>query len=78
MSRGDRNAVKGSVDLQTLARTSLHKIEKKLRGLYTKETNRNDRRDKEVSTSNLVQMIIEEATDLRNLAKMYPGWAPWH
>ncbi|THH12376.1 hypothetical protein EW145_g35 [Phellinidium pouzarii] len=75
---GDVNAVKESVDLRRLAKTALTPIERKLRGMYAKDTNRNDRRDKEISTSNLVQMLIEEATDLRNLSKMYPGWAPWH
>ncbi|KAH8118429.1 hypothetical protein DFH11DRAFT_1686601 [Phellopilus nigrolimitatus] len=75
---GDINAVKESVDLRKLAKTALIPIDRKLRGLYAKDSNRNDKRDKEISTSNLVQMLIEEATDLRNLSKMYPGWAPWH
>ncbi|EJD01349.1 uncharacterized protein FOMMEDRAFT_111106 [Fomitiporia mediterranea MF3/22] len=75
---GDINAVKESVNLRNLAKTALTPIERKLRGMYSKDTNRNDRKDKEISTSNLVQMLIEEATDLRNLSKMYPGWAPWH
>ena len=59
--------MKGSVDLRRLAKHALTAIESKLRGMYTKETNRNDRKNKEISTSNLVQMLIEEATDLRNL-----------
>jgi len=46
-----------------------------LRGMH--RTGR-DRVEKEVSTSNLVQILIQEATDNANLAKMYPGWAPWH
>ncbi|KAL5508165.1 hypothetical protein ACEPAH_5783 [Sanghuangporus vaninii] len=75
---GDFNAVRVSVDLRRLAKHALTGIESKLRGMYTKDTNRNDRKNKEISTSNLVQILIEEATDLRNLSKMYPGWAPWH
>jgi len=63
----DRNIVKQSIDLRMLAKNSLFPIEKKLRGIYSKESNRN--REKEVSTSNLVQIVIEEATDMRNLVK---------
>lgn len=55
------------MDLRKLAKNALLPIERKLRGLYMKETNHNDRKEKEVSISNLVQMLIEEATDLRNL-----------
>lgn len=55
------------MDLRKLAKNALNPIDKKLRGLYTKESNRYEKRDKEISTSNLVQMLIEEATDLRNL-----------
>jgi len=70
---------------------SLNPIEKKLKGIYSNNKERNER---EVSTSNLVQMLIQEATDLNNLvglfriirfsylmslqSRMYPGWAPWH
>ncbi len=61
------NTVKDSVDLRKLAKNALQPIEKKLKGMYTKEANRKDRRDKEISTSNLVQMLIEESTDKRNL-----------
>ncbi|TDL29365.1 hypothetical protein BD410DRAFT_710460 [Rickenella mellea] len=80
-SRPDRNAsndVKGSVDLRKLAKNALDPIERKLRGLYFKDSNKYEKREKETSTTNLVQMLIEEATDLKNLAKMYPGWAPHH
>lgn len=70
-----RNQVKASVDLRMLAKNALNPIEKKLKGMYTTSK---ERQDKEVSTSNLVQMLIQEATDYANLAKMYPGWASWH
>ncbi|KAG6891315.1 hypothetical protein C0992_009196 [Termitomyces sp. T32_za158] len=70
-----RNQVKASVDLRMLAKNALNPIEKKLKGIYS--TSR-ERQEKEISTSNLVQMLIQEATNPSNLAKMYPGWAPWH
>ncbi|KNZ76453.1 Serine/threonine-protein kinase atr [Termitomyces sp. J132] len=70
-----RNQVKPSVDLRMLAKNALNPIEKKLKGIYSTSK---ERQEKEISTSNLVQMLIQEATDPCNLAKMYPGWAPWH
>jgi serine/threonine-protein kinase ATR len=48
-----------------LAKSALSSIEKKLRGIH--RTSRY-RVEKEVSTSNLVQMLIQEATDNANLA----------
>jgi hypothetical protein len=48
-----------------LAKTALSSIEKKLRGIHRTSK---DRVEKEVSTSNLVQMLIQEATDKGNLA----------
>jgi serine/threonine-protein kinase ATR len=53
------------IDLRMLAKTALNSIEKKLRGIH--RTSR-DRVEKEVSTNNLVQMLIQEATDNANLA----------
>ncbi|KAH9948812.1 hypothetical protein B0H21DRAFT_777700 [Amylocystis lapponica] len=70
-----RNGVRREVNLRELAKGALKPIEKKLKGIYT--TSR-ERPEKEISTSNLVQMLIQEATDSVNLGKMYPGWAPWH
>ena len=52
------------IDLRMLAKSALGSIEKKLRGIH--RTSR-DRVEKEVSTSNLVQMLIQEATDNANL-----------
>ncbi|KAI0307055.1 hypothetical protein B0F90DRAFT_1807754 [Multifurca ochricompacta] len=66
---------RSQIDLRVLAKTALSSIEKKLRGVYRASR---DRVEKEVPTSNLVQMLIQEATDNANLGKMYPGWAPWH
>ncbi|KAI9467128.1 hypothetical protein BJY52DRAFT_1423860 [Lactarius psammicola] len=63
------------IELRVLAKNALSLIEKKLRGIYRTSK---DRVEKEVSTGNLVQMLIQEATDNANLGKMYPGWAPWH
>ncbi|KAJ4479010.1 hypothetical protein J3R30DRAFT_3881305 [Lentinula aciculospora] len=72
-----RNAVKPATDLRSLAKNSLKGIEKKLRGHY-RPTPEKHAYEKEVSTSNLVQLLIQEATDTANLARMYPGWASWH
>ncbi|KAH9060944.1 hypothetical protein EDB87DRAFT_1723684 [Lactarius vividus] len=65
---------KPPIELRVLAKSALSLIEKKLRGIYRTSK---DRVEKEVSTGNLVQMLIQEATDNANLGKMYPGWAPW-
>ncbi|KAJ7055002.1 hypothetical protein C8F01DRAFT_1160647 [Mycena amicta] len=76
-----RNAVKPSVDLRMLGKNALNPIERKLKGLYTPTTAKerpNMLTEKEVSTGNMVQILIQEATELSNLAKMYPGWASWH
>ncbi|KAH7912967.1 hypothetical protein BJ138DRAFT_1134431 [Hygrophoropsis aurantiaca] len=72
---GRRNVVKSTTDLRHLAKNALLPIEKKLKGIYSTSK---ERQEKEISTSNLVQMLIQEATDEANLAKMYPGWAAWH
>ncbi|KAF7294192.1 hypothetical protein HMN09_01147600 [Mycena chlorophos] len=75
-----RNAVKPEVDLRMLGKNALKPIERKLKGLYSPTTakERPTSTEKEISTGNLVQMLIQEATELSNLAKMYPGWAAWH
>ncbi|RDB19974.1 Serine/threonine-protein kinase atr [Hypsizygus marmoreus] len=69
------NITKAPVDLRMLAKHALNPIEKKLKGIYSTSK---ERQGREISTSNLVQMLILEATDLANLAKMYPGWAAWY
>lgn len=66
----NRNTVKESTDLRKLAKNALTPIERKLKGLYTKYINQNEKRDREISTSNLVQMLIEESTDPRNLVSI--------
>ncbi|OSX59349.1 hypothetical protein POSPLADRAFT_1048687 [Postia placenta MAD-698-R-SB12] len=63
-----------TIDLRTLAKDALKPIDKKLRGIYT--TSR-ERPERETSTSSLVQMLIQESTDLANLGRMYPGWSSW-
>ncbi|TFK55398.1 hypothetical protein OE88DRAFT_1622542 [Heliocybe sulcata] len=70
-----RPSVKESVDMRTAAKILLTPLEKKLKGIYT--TSR-ERPEKETSTSSLVQMVIQEASDPTNLARMYQGWAAWH
>jgi serine/threonine-protein kinase ATR len=61
-----RNQVKSSTDLASLARNALLPIEKKLKGIYATSKEK-ERQQKEISTSNLVQMLIQEATDDANL-----------
>jgi hypothetical protein len=55
-----QNNVKACVDLRMLAKNALHPIEKKLR---------EERHEKEITTSNLVQMLIQGATDSANLVR---------
>ncbi|KAF7432763.1 serine/threonine-protein kinase M1 [Pleurotus ostreatus] len=75
--RDRKNQVKDSVDLKMLAKNALVPMEKRLKGYYSpKDLHRGP--TKEVSVSNLVQLLIQGATDLDNLARMYPGWAPWY
>ncbi|KAI6130247.1 hypothetical protein EDD16DRAFT_1076970 [Pisolithus croceorrhizus] len=83
MDRERRNAVKSSTDLRHLAKNALRPIERKLRGVYSpwnakSRTLGGTGDEREISTGNLVQMLIQEAVDDANLAKMYPGWAAWH
>ena len=59
-----RNQVKPSVNLRMLAKNALNPIEKKLKGIYSASK---EKPEKEISTSNLVQMLIQEATDPVNL-----------
>ncbi|KAG0703892.1 hypothetical protein DFH29DRAFT_981716 [Suillus ampliporus] len=80
-------AIKATADLRLWAKSALRPIERKLKGLYS-PTNVKERTyggitrggedEREISTSNLVQMVIQEAIDNANLGKMYPGWAAWH
>ena len=59
-----RNGVKDLGDLRMLAKNSLHPIDKKLRGIYSMGK---EKSEKEISTSSLVQILIQEATDEANL-----------
>jgi serine/threonine-protein kinase ATR len=56
--------VKASVDLRMLAKNALNPIEKKLKGVHSASR---EKQEKEISTSNLVQMLIQEATSPANL-----------
>ena len=67
-----RNQVKSSTDLASLARNALLPIERKLKGIYSRSsTKEKDKQQKEVSTSNLVQLLIQEATDDANLVRKF-------
>ena len=63
-----RNQVKSSVDLGMLARNALKPIEKKLNGVHMMNK---EKVEKEVSTSTLVQILIQEATDNANLVSSF-------
>ncbi|KAL0070158.1 hypothetical protein AAF712_002648 [Marasmius tenuissimus] len=71
-----QNKLKANADLKKLARDALNPIEKKLKGLASTVSKEKHAYDREVSTSNMVQMLIQESMDNRNLSKMYVGWAP--
>lgn len=58
--------MKALTDLKVLAKNALDPIGKKLRGIYTSNGKGHP---KEISTSNLVQMLIQEATDPANLVR---------
>lgn len=64
-----RNHVKSTTDLASLARNALLPIEKKLKGIYATSKEK-EKQQKEISTSNLVQMLIQEATDDANLVSL--------
>jgi hypothetical protein len=51
-----------------LAKNALNPIEKKLKGIYSTSK---ERQEKDISTSNLVQMLIQEATDHGNLVSLW-------
>ncbi|PVG03672.1 hypothetical protein CPB86DRAFT_749052 [Serendipita vermifera] len=57
-----------SVDLRKLALGALNPIERKLQGIET---------GKQISVSNQVEKLIQEARSSQKLAKMYVGWCSW-
>ena len=63
---GNSNNVKALADLKVLAKNALDPIGRKLRGIYASNGKGNL---KEISISNLVQMVIQEATDPANLVR---------
>ncbi|KAG8852841.1 serine/threonine-protein kinase M1 [Serendipita sp. 411] len=64
-----RSAVgRGPVDLKKLALGALDPIERKLRGIEG---------GTQISVSNQVDKLIQEATSDLKLGKMYVGWTPW-
>lgn len=58
--------MKALTDLKVLAKNALDPIGKKLRGIYASNGKGHL---KEITTSNLVQMVIQEATDPANLVR---------
>lgn len=74
--RTNRNRLKLST--ASIAKNSLEPIEKKLEGYYDVTKAKHETTRKLLSTNNLVESLIQDATNQAYLAKMYPGWAPWH
>lgn len=67
--KNDRdNNVAPSVDLKQLAKNALLPIEKKLKGIYSIGK---EKSEKEISTSSLVQVLIEESTSGANLVGQF-------
>lgn len=76
----DSAAIKAA-DLRLWAKSAVRPIERKLKGLYS-PTNVKERTyggitrggedEREISTSNLVQMLIQEAIDPANLVRPLP------
>ncbi|THU91880.1 hypothetical protein K435DRAFT_967914 [Dendrothele bispora CBS 962.96] len=60
-----------------LAKTSLSAIQRKLEGYYSTNSKKDSVSQERWSTINLVELLIQEATDLAHLARMYQGWAAW-
>lgn len=67
----DGNAVKADIDLKSLARNALSGISKKLQGMYS--ISHEKLSDREIPASSLVEMLITESTDLRNLVSISPS-----
>ena len=64
----DANILKDEVDLRNLAKNALNPIEKKLQGIYTSGEGREGwQAEKAMTTSNLVDALIQEATSNKNL-----------
>lgn len=63
--------------LAEIAKNALEPISRKLDGYYQVLVSKHEPVVKLLETNNLVESLIQEATSLANLAKMYPGWASW-
>ena len=73
---GDTNRAKES--LKNIAKGALLPIARKLDGFYDMAMAKHEQVvTKRLATSDLVESLIQEATNPSNLGRMYPGWAPW-
>lgn len=64
-----KNQVQESADLLQLARGALHPIAKKLQGIYA--VGKDQVSEKEIPVSSMVQLLIAESTDLKNLVSAF-------
>lgn len=69
------NQVQDATDLVALARSALLPIQKKLQGIYN--LSREKELEKEIPISSMVQVLITEATDLKNLVRVFSP-RQWH
>ncbi|EAU84196.2 atypical/PIKK/ATR protein kinase [Coprinopsis cinerea okayama7 len=78
-NRSRRSAQQVPVTTTNIAKNALNDIKKKLEGRFTPYTDSQfEQPEKLLSTKNLVEALINEASNPMNLSKMYPGWAPWN
>ncbi|VDB97094.1 unnamed protein product [Peniophora sp. CBMAI 1063] len=73
--RKRENAAIASADLKALAHNALDPIQSKLSGKV--EVNSIASETRKLPAKALVEVLIQQATDIVNLANMYPGWTSW-
>ncbi|KZW04164.1 hypothetical protein EXIGLDRAFT_758462 [Exidia glandulosa HHB12029] len=71
-ARGQK--VQNTPDIKAIGMHALQLISRKLSGMQTPDDFKNDR---VISPSDQVAHLISEASNPRNLGKMYSGWAAW-
>jgi len=74
----DRSRNQPRTSTESIAKTALEPIGSKLEGYYDVTKAKHEQTRKVLSTGNLVEGLIQEARNVANLAKMYPGWAAWY
>lgn len=65
----------GSDCFEFQGQRELTEIGYRLKGIFSER--KKDPMSRPLSIEGQVAVLINEATNLDKLAKMYPGWAPW-